>query len=179
MELTDENVIPIFGEAWFYVSKQGQISEILEFYYKDPDEYYKKLLEHGFQEELEAEISNLWNNLDDIFENEENILNQKKVYPKVQHVEIGIRQDPIYPHITWIIYFEGKMFENDENIYESKTDLEKLDYDCKATWIFPKYVKFIDINSAMNYQIINNFILLFQAKKGEFIGGNEKFIFRF
>ena len=177
MELTDENVIPIYGEACFYVSKSGQISEVLDFYYKDPDKYYQKLLELEFKEELKFEISTLWNNLDEIFDEEENILNEKRVFPKVQHVEIGIRQDPIYPHVSWIVQFEGEMLENEENIYESKTDLEKLEYDCKAIWIFPKTVEFIDINSAMNYEIKHGFLLLFQAKKGELIGGNEKFIF--
>ena len=177
MELTDENIIPIFGEAYFHVSNQGEVSEILEFYYSDPDEYYKKLLTPAFKEELENEINTLRNNLDEIFEEEENYLNEQRVYPKVQHVEIGIRQDPIYPHVTWVIHFKGKMHENAENIYESKTELEKLEYDCKATWIFPKTVEFIEINSAMNYQVKNGFLLLFQAKKGELIGGNEKFIF--
>ena len=178
MELTDENIIPVYGEAYFHVSKQGQVSEILEFYYEDTDEYYNNLLKPEFKEELQNEINMLWNNLNNIFEEEENYLNQKRVYPKVQHVEIGIRQSPIYPHVSWIIHFEGEMLEQEENIYESKTELEKLEYDCKATWIFPKSVKIIDINSSMNYQLKNGFILLFEAKKGELIGGNEKFIFR-
>ena len=68
MELTDENVIPIYGEACFYVSKSGQISEVLDFYYKDPDKYYEKLLEPVFKEELESEITTLWKNLDQIFD---------------------------------------------------------------------------------------------------------------
>lgn len=172
--ISDENITPIYAYAYFNVSKNGEIHQLLQYDYYDPDGYYAKLCDKNHQKEYVIEIEKLWLNMDGFLEEEENFVNGKKVKPKVVHVDIGHRGFEYSPYITWLIDFKGE-FKKGENNYKTWTPEEKLEYNCHCIWHFPKNTK-LEIKSNMEFEIQNNIIILW-AQKSDIIGGNEEFNF--
>ncbi|NVM02471.1 MAG: hypothetical protein HWN67_09065 [Candidatus Helarchaeota archaeon] len=174
---SDEDVTPIYAYAYFNVARNGEIHQLLQYDYYDPDEFYANLCHEENQKDFNDEIEKLWNNMENFLGEEKNYINNKKVVPKVVHVDIGHRGSQNLPYITWLIDFKGefKTDRNSKNIYRTWTPKEKLEYDCHCIWHFPEGTK-IKIKTSMSFEIINNLIILW-ARKSDFIGGDEEFTF--
>ncbi|MGQ9723711.1 MAG: hypothetical protein ACUVXA_20625 [Candidatus Jordarchaeum sp.] len=170
-----ENIIPIFAHTFFSVSRDGEFHQLLTYDYYDPDKYYLNL--ESTPEEYEKEIEKLWLNMQGYLEEEINQVNGERVYPKVIFTDLQFRGSENTPFILWIISFKGK-FKEGENIYKTVTEEEVLEYDCDAIWTFPEDCEILSVTTPMDYEIMNNILLLW-AKKGDKIGGHEEIRFRF
>lgn len=169
-----ENVTPLYAHAFFSVSRSGEFHQLLTYDYYDPDEYYLSL-EYN-PEEYDMEIQKLWLNMQDFLEEEVNLVNGKKVYPKVIYTDIQFRGSETMPFILWIISFKGE-FKKGENVYQTVTEEEVLEYDCDAIWVFPEDCRILSVTTPMDYEIMNNILLLW-ARKGDKIGGQEEIRFK-
>ncbi len=169
-----EKITPLYAYAYFSVAQAGEIHQLLQYDYHDPEEYYANLCHEEKQEEFNAEVDMLWNNMDSFLGEEKNFINNKKVTPRVVHVDIGHRGSQVLPYITWLIDFKGE-FKTGKNVYRTWTPEEKLEYDCHCIWHFPQNTK-ISIKTSMNFDIINNLIILW-ARKSDVIGGSEEIVF--
>jgi len=148
-------VTPLYAHAFFSVSRSGEFHQLLTYDYYDPDEYYLNL-EYN-PEEYDMEIQKLWLNMQDFLEEEVNLVNGKKVYPKVIYTDIQFRGSETMPFILWIISFKGE-FKN-------------------AIWVFPEDCRILSVTTPMDYEIMNNILLLW-ARKGDKIGGQEEIRFK-
>ncbi|MHA1269789.1 MAG: hypothetical protein ACTSPY_08405 [Candidatus Helarchaeota archaeon] len=170
MEIIDENIEPIFAQAFFCGSKEGTIKEVLQFDYHDPDCYYKNLEKNS--KELNKELTKLSLNMQQFLDEETNYINKQQIFPKVKLIDIGFRGEiDTMPFITWIIEFKG-IFKKGLNIYEATTPEEELEYNCRSIWSFIENTRIIKIKTKMYYEIMGNHII-FWANKGQIIGGKE------
>ena len=49
-KITDENITPLYAYAYFSVSNSGEIHQLLQYDYYDPDEFYTYLCHEENQE---------------------------------------------------------------------------------------------------------------------------------
>lgn len=171
---SDDNITPIYAYAYFSVANNGEIHQLLQYDYFDPDEFYADLCHEENQTDFNEEIQKLWNNMNYFLSEERNYINNKRVVPEVIHVDIGHRGSKNLPYITWLICFKGE-FKIGKNIYTTFTKPEKLEYDCHCIWHFPINTK-VKIKASMDFEIIDNTIILY-GRKSEIIGGNEQITF--
>jgi hypothetical protein len=169
-----DNVIPLYAHAFFSVSRSGEFHQLLTYDYYDPDEYYLNL--EANPQEYEREIEKLWLNMQGYLEEETNIVNGKKVYPKVIYTDIEFRGSENSPFILWVISFRGE-FRKGENVYVTVTEEEFLEYDCDAIWTFPEGCEILSVTTPMEYEIMDNILILW-ARKGDKIGGREEIRFK-
>lgn len=170
----NDNVIPVFAHAFFSVSRDGEFHQLLTYDYYDPDEYYLNL--ESNPEDYEKEIEKLWLNMQGFLEEEKNKVNGTPVYPKVAYTDIQFRGSENMPFILWVISFKGE-FKKGENVYQTVTEEEVLEYDCDAIWTFPEDCEILSVTTPMDYEIMNNILLLW-ARKGDKIGGHEEIRFK-
>jgi len=167
-------VVPVFAHAFFSVSHDGEFHQLLTYDYYDPDEYYLNL--ESNPEEYEKEIEKLWLNMQGFLEEETNKVNSETVYPKVIYTDIQFRGSENMPFILWVISFKGE-FKKGENVYQTVTEEEVLEYDCDAIWTFPEDCEILSVTTPMDYEIMDNILLLW-ARKGDKIGGHEEIRFK-
>ncbi|MBD3229985.1 MAG: hypothetical protein GF329_17515 [Candidatus Lokiarchaeota archaeon] len=164
----DEEIVPIFAQAFFAGSRNGTIKQLLQFDYHDPTCFYKTLEQD--EKELDIELTKLSTNMQSFLDEEENTINNQRVFPEVKFIDLGFRGDTM-PFISWIIEFKG-IFNKGLNEYIAITPEEELDYDCRSIWSFTEGTRIIKIKSQMNYEICENQIA-FWASKSDVIGGKE------
>lgn len=170
----NEEVVPIFARSHFFVSLEGQITQILTFHYYDGERYYAHL--QASPEDLQEDLEKITINMSQFLAEEKNILNGERVHPQIIHTELFFQGEPFLPTILMFIEFGGPILKG-KNLYESWTDEEQLEYDCIATWTFPEKTTVLKIVSKLQY-IIHPYALIFKAKKGDWIGGHEKIYFQ-
>jgi hypothetical protein len=164
----------VFAHAFFSVSSVGEFHQLLTYDYYDPEEYYLNL--ESKPEEYDKEIEKLWLNMQGFLEEETNKVNGKTVYPKVIYTDIQFRGSENMPFIIWVISFKGE-FKKGENVYVTLTKEEVLEYDCDALWAFPEDCEILSVTTPMDYEIMDNILLLW-ARKGDKIGGHEEIRFK-
>lgn len=166
---------PIYASGYFFVRETGLIEEIVEFYYYDPGELYKQILEDPAKLKKEKEI--LVRNMQFYLDEEEVLINNTRVYPKVVDLDIGLREDSKHPYVAFFIVFAG-YFRPGLNIYEDRYGPVEAEYDYKVTWIFPTKSRIVHVEVGVPYAIINSGRgLVFKVKKGTKIKGYERIDF--
>ena len=168
----NEKVIPIYASSFFSVSCDGEFHQLLQYDYYDPEGYYSGLEEEEFK--FTEEIKKLWVNMQSFLEDETNKINGKMVYPKVKFCDIQHRTKK-NPYIIWVITFK-EAFQKGINLYETKTDEEKLEYNCYVIWQFSVETRNLKVDTKLYYDIFGNRIILW-GEKGMMIGGYERIRF--
>jgi len=166
-------IVPIHAEAFFSVSKTGEIHQRLIFDYDDPDEYYYSIIDDEMK--LADELGKVSANMQDFLDDETVIINKIKVRPKVIFCDIIHRGKPEIPSITFVIEFKGTFFEG-KNLIDTYTDEEYAPYDFEVVWKFPEGSEIIDVDTPLHYEI-DGTILYLWAYEGEKVGGREKIAF--
>ena len=163
-----EEVIPVYASSFFSVSSEGEFHQFLQYDYYDPKGYYTHLAE----EEVSKEVQTCWANMQGYLEEETNKVNGKMVYPEVDFCDIQFHGSWKNPFIVWVITFRGE-FQSGINVYETRTDEEKLEYDCYVIWQFPRTTKkILAVDTKLYHDILGNRIVLW-GDKGMTIGGKE------
>ncbi|MFX1294617.1 MAG: hypothetical protein ACFFD2_07165 [Promethearchaeota archaeon] len=164
----EEKIVPVHASSFFSISRDGEFHQLLQYDYYDPEGYYS-----SFEEaELSREIEKVWLNMQSYLEEETNKVNGKIIYPKVEFCDILHRGRQERPFIIWIITFKGEFYKG-INVYETKTDVEKLEYDCYVVWQFPQKTKIINVDTKLFYDIFGSRIVLW-GEQGMNIGGFER-----
>ncbi len=169
----DYEIVPIHAEAFFSVSKTGEIHQRLIFDYDDPGEYYYSLLDDDLK--LNEEIEKVVLNMQEFLDEEKVILNKIRVRPKVTFCDIIHRGRPDIPSITFVIEFKGTFFEG-KNVIDTYTEKEYAPYDFEVIWKFPDGTEIVDIDTPLHYEIQDSILYLW-AYEGEKVGGAERIAF--
>ncbi|RLE80275.1 MAG: hypothetical protein DRJ52_06750 [Thermoprotei archaeon] len=165
-------VKPVHALCFFSVSLLGDVNQLLVFDYYDPDLYYAKLVERKL---IDYELETIASNMQDYLDEEKVLVNGRRVYPEVRHIDIAFRGTPKNPSIYFIIYFKGYL-KPGENTYEDYYESERVEYDYEFYWIFPPgvQVKKVVIDG---FYTINNNILSVYVERGSYVKGYEKIVF--
>ncbi|MCD6488576.1 MAG: hypothetical protein J7K21_05060 [Desulfurococcales archaeon] len=167
--------IPVFGQGFFYVWHNGKIDQIIVFDYFDPDQYYYKVLNN--KEMYLKEKTMLMNNMQYYLDQEKVLINGNRSFPRVKHVDIGLRGDPRYPFIIFFIEFGG-VFVKGLNVYENIYEEEVVDYSYIVYWIFSEGLKAVEADVGVKYELASDaHILKFFVRKGTRVGGYERIVF--
>jgi hypothetical protein len=87
-----EEVVPVYAQG-FYVVSPGVVNMVIIFDYMDRGQHYAKLLRRG-GEELEREVSTVWENMQRFMDEEIVRINGQRVRPLIHDVYIALRGSP-------------------------------------------------------------------------------------
>jgi len=171
-----EYVEPAYAQGFFAVSRTGIVYQIVVFDYHDPESYYYNLTED--EEALTNELEFLKDSMQALLDQEKVVVNGVKTNPRVVDVDLGFRGSPIRPYLTFFIFFKGD-FKNGVNIYENWYESEEAEYDFDAYWFFPPKTEILEVIASGITEIFGaQNILVISVKRGEYISGYEKIVFR-
>ncbi len=166
---------PLYAQGFFHLRRNGFVDQTVVFDYYDPDHYYAKLLRD--RDRLSREIRMLMNNMQYYLDQERVLINGEDTYPRVVHVEIGVRGRPDISYIVFLIVFKGELVKG-INTYENIYEEEEVDYDYTVYWVFPESIRVIEADVGVPYRIYSDGrILFFKVPHGTRIGGYEKIVF--
>jgi len=160
----------------FYVVSPGVVNMVIIFDYLDRGQYYAKLLRRG-GEELEREISSVWENMQRFMDEEIVRINGQRVRPVIHDVYIALRGGPTRPYITFIGSFPAPLREG-ENLYENYYEEEVAGYDYEAVWVLPEGAEVFEWFFGGEVETSEPNILRVVVAKGTHVGGREYIRFR-
>uniref|UniRef100_A0A7C3WKQ3 Uncharacterized protein n=1 Tax=Thermofilum pendens TaxID=2269 RepID=A0A7C3WKQ3_THEPE len=165
---------PLSAIGFFSVSRRLEVYQVIVFDYLDTSGEYAQIVED--EERLQRELEMLSSNMQKFLDNEEVVINGKRVKPRVLSVDVGFRGTPEEVYITFFIYFKGKPVKG-ENYYENIYEEEVAEYPISAYWFFPpgSHVKIVDMSGDIALLAPN--IVAVKLEEGEKIQGYERIVF--
>ncbi|RLF14012.1 MAG: hypothetical protein DRJ66_06800 [Thermoprotei archaeon] len=169
-----ESVRPIHAQEYFTVSTDGEVTQIITFYYHDPEGYYRELAEEGrIGKELDKMVINMQSFLDE----ERIYINERRVRPEVVGADLSFLGSPEIVSAIFIIKFKGTI-QKGINVYEDHYEPEITEYGYEIYWVFPLGWKILDVEMAGDHEIIGDGnILVVWAEEGTNTGGHERIMF--
>ncbi len=168
------NVIPIYAQGIFTVSKSGYINQIIVFDYYDPGGYYRKVVSDGTL--YNEEMNKLALNMQSFLNEEEVLVNNVRVRPKVRSVSLGFRGSYRYPYVLFVIGFKIPLRKG-ENTYVNKYEAEVAEYNYEVLWVFEEGMRVTYVNVGFEYDLMGDRILMFSVSKGMNTPGYEEIRF--
>ncbi len=177
LEEASEAVEPVHGQGFFYVGYR-YISYYLVFDYVDPLGYYDVVL--GDEKLFEEETAKLAYNMQELVDQEKVIVNGEKVRPRVVMVDIGRRGRRGRVFIVFALRFQAPLRPG-VNVYENYYDVEDIDYDYEAYWVFPPGSRILEVDMGSgteDWDVVGGNVLAIYGRRGGRTGGYEKIVFR-
>ncbi|MEM1645950.1 MAG: hypothetical protein QXL96_08830 [Ignisphaera sp.] len=172
LEEASKHVEPVYAQGFFYVSL-GYISYYLVFDYNDPYGYYETVLRD--EKLFNDEVSKLWANMQSFLDDEQVVVNNVKVKPRIVMIDIGFRGSKRRPTIVFCIRFKAPI-KIGLNIYENRYEPEVVEYDYVAYWVFPPSSRILKVDMGSGgeeWDIVSKNILVIYGYKGRKTGGYE------
>jgi hypothetical protein len=171
---TANGVKPIHAHGFFWVSREGNMNQTIIFDYYDEKGYYASLLHKP--DEYEQELTKLFHSMQNLLDQEKILINNIKCKPKVLTVSLDHRGLENLPCISFLITFKGQM-KTGLNTYENFYEKGIVEYDYESYWVFPERTKILEVESSIEYEIVNKNILIMRAREGDKYSGHEKILF--
>ncbi len=170
-----EEVLPIHGQGFFTVDRNGLVYQVVVFDYYDPNEYYASLVHRPI--DYRREMERLYASMQALLDSEKVVVNGERVYPEVYSVSFEHRGDPSLVYITFIIMFQAPI-RRGENVYENWYEEEEAEYDYEVYWVFPPGSLVEEVTTRTEYEVLgDDNIVLMWARKGDKVGGYERIKF--
>ncbi len=166
---SEDFVEPIHAESFFSVSATGEIHERLSFEYLDLEGFYKQVTQD--EKLLEKEIAKLSNNMQYFLDEERVEINEQRVKSMVQYTDIFLKGSSQVVAIVYLIDFAG-VFHKGGNKIQTWLEEEEAPYDFEIIWRFPYGTQIVEIDSKLDHEIYNDFVVLW-ALEGDRVGGYE------
>ncbi|MHA1699048.1 MAG: hypothetical protein ACTSWN_09445 [Promethearchaeota archaeon] len=162
---------PIYAQSIISVTHIGEkivFNQILIYDYKDVspahDYQYAIVTNPRF---LKEELKALGNNMQKFLDEEENFVNGKRVFPRVEKVLIDFKTESRYPYFTWLIRFEGDISEDGIQVYEARVEPAKLEYDVRSIYLFPLGTKVLEIITSLENENRPSNVIVYRGFKGQ------------
>lgn len=168
------NMEPMSATGIFTVTRDLEVYQIIIFEYFDDKRIYFSLTEN--LEDYERELERLAQVMQGFLDEEEVVINDERVRPKVVGVDIGFKDIPEEPFITYFIFFKGKP-QKGTNYYENIYEGELAEYPITAYWYFPPQSRVLNVEASGDVSIIGNNIVVMRLAEGDRISGYEKIVF--
>lgn len=177
LERASEMVQPIHAQGFFHVA-QNHISYYIVFDYNDPLRYYYRILQD--QQLYEQETQTLYQNMQQLIDQEKVVVNGQRVRPVVEMVDIGFRGRPTRPFIVFAVSFKAPL-KPGVNTYENTYEPETISYNYEAYWILPPGSTILEVDMGPGneeWSIVGGNILAIYGRRGQRTGGYEKIVFQ-
>ncbi|WP_440059160.1 hypothetical protein ACSU1N_05070 [Thermogladius sp. 4427co] len=166
---------PIYGYGFFRVDLSGLVDETIVFLYYDPERLYARI--RTSKRDLEKELRTLADNMQYYLDMEKVYINNQRVYPKVEHVEIGPTVKEEIAYIVYNISFKG-ILRKGLNTYVDEYEEETSEYEYIVYWLFPEGSRIVRASLDVPYNIIMyGRGLVFKVPKGVRLKGREEIVF--
>jgi len=167
---------PLYGQGTFVVCENGYITQEVVFDYIDEGLHYWNLLSH--EDRLNEELNSIVDNMQSFIDEEVVKINGKRVFPKINGVDLGFRGLESRPYIKFYISFKGEL-RRGMNVYEDLYEPEYVEYDYTVTWIFTGNLKVLRAYFGVEYDVLaDGKIIIFSMPKGSNTPGYEKIEFK-
>ena len=166
---------PMSAMGVFTVTKNLEVYQIVVFEYFDDKRVYFSLTESI--EDYEKELDRLADVMQKFLDEEEVVINDERVRPKVVGVDIGFKDMPEEPFITYFIFFRGKPRKG-LNYYENIYEGELAEYPITAYWYFPPTSKVVNVVASGDVSVLGDNIVVMRLAEGDRISGYEKIVFK-
>ncbi len=169
-----EQVRPVHAEGTFTVAP-GVIMYYLLFEYYDPLGYYDAVLRD--RRLLEQEVAKLHYNMQGFLDEEEVVVNGKRVRPRVVLVDIAFRGRKASPVIIFGIRVPAPIRPG-RNVYENRYEPEKAEYDYVVYWMFPPGTRIVEVDmGGEEWEVTETGVLAIYGRRGRRVSGYEKIVF--
>ena len=175
-------ITPIFASSQMRITQVGRkvkFSNVIQYDYIDPGQ---NTAPHSYQlflknpRTLSREIEMYWSNLQTFLDEEQNLINNRRVALTVVHCSIFFRQ-PDRPCVQWVVEFEGSIHPG-KNIYENRIDPETLEYPIVSHYIFNTPLSVQAITSSIAHELNRTKrIIHYSGKTGDRLDGYESITF--
>ncbi|MFW9918522.1 MAG: hypothetical protein ACFFED_02915 [Candidatus Thorarchaeota archaeon] len=166
---SEDFVEPIHAESFFSVSHTGEIHERLCFEYLDLEGHYRQVTQD--ESLLEKEITKLASNMQYFLDEERVEINGDRVKSIVRYTDIFLKGSSEVVAVVYLIDFAGRFQPGGNNI-QTWLEEENAPYDFEIIWRFPYGTQVVEIDSKLEHEIYNDFVVLW-ALEGDRVGGYE------
>ncbi|MHA2060504.1 MAG: hypothetical protein ACW976_06980 [Candidatus Ranarchaeia archaeon] len=166
--------VPLHANSVYNLALGDNVIQTLYFDYYDPDGFYDTLSHDPKTHKVE--ITKLWSNLQYYLDRETVRVNGQETPQKIVHVNYdhhGLRN---MPYVYWVIRWLGSKIQQGKNIIESIAEQEVAKYDFEIVWVFPENTQVTDVQTKLQYEILDGILSLW-GRKGDTVGGKEIFSF--
>nr|MDO8112796.1 hypothetical protein [Candidatus Sigynarchaeota archaeon] len=178
MNAQDDPLRPIHARSIIHVSIHG--NDILDFAqeitydYVDTSNgaYFDKVVHDA--EFLRQEIATVEKNMQSSLDEEINLVNGARVYPRILNTAVDFKTEPRYPYYTWLIAWNGSTSISGKQVYEVKTEPAALEYSAKSTYILPSNARIVEVDSSLAYENVLKNIIVFRGSRGDMVQEIER-----
>jgi hypothetical protein len=179
MNAQDDPLRPIHARSVIQISHRGDamvdFSQVLEYDYEDIS---RENLYHASVTSdsrfVKEEISVLERNMQGFLDEEKNVVNGTRVYPRVVTTFITFRGDPRYPTSTWLITWSATVDIDDTFTYEASVEPAMLEYPVESIYTLPPNARVIGVESSLPYDNTIKNIVVFRGVKGDEVKAVER-----
>ncbi|MEX2682868.1 MAG: hypothetical protein Q6373_014855 [Candidatus Sigynarchaeota archaeon] len=175
----DDPLRPIHARSVIQISHRGDgtidFSQVLEYDYEDvsgENVYHRRVMSDP--QFVKEEISALERNLQVFLDEETNVVNGTRVFPRIVTAFISFRGEPRYPTCTWLITWSAGVGNSQTFTYEARVEPETLDYGVESIYTLPPNARVVSIESSLPYDNAIKNIIIFRGAKGDKVGEIER-----
>lgn len=154
------------------------LHQVINFYYHDPDEYYRSIKDILTSEENSPEFEEIIENMQSYLDEDEVLVNSHEIFLDIIEAYISYPPQNSYfnPLLTFEIKSSSYSLINGLNRIELYGDKQIAPYPINIKWTLPG--KVFTVNSESEKKLVGNKIL-FSTNQNDFIGGYELIEFLF
>nr|MDO8083476.1 hypothetical protein [Candidatus Sigynarchaeum springense] len=175
----DDPLRPIHARSVIQISHRGDgtidFSQVLEYDYEDvsgKDVYHHRVTSDP--RFVKEEISVLERNMQGFLDEETNVVNGLRVFPRVLTTFIAFRGEPRYPTCTWLIAWSANVGDSDTFTYDARVEPATLEYGVESIYTLPPNARVVSIESSLPYDNAIKNIIIFRGAKGDKVGEIER-----
>ncbi|MGC9011568.1 hypothetical protein WLZ34_01195 [Thermogladius sp. KZ2Tp1] len=166
---------PIYGYGFFHVHDSGLVDQTIVFLYSDPGRLYLEISKDPVKRGREIEL--LARNMQYFLDEERVYINNKRVYPVVKDVDIGVAGLENLAYIVFKIVFKGELRKG-LNHYLNEYEEETAEYDYTVYWVFPENARFVRASLNVPYEVVlEGRGVKFTVARGTRLPGREEIVF--
>ncbi len=175
----DDPLRPIHARSVIQISHRGNgtvdFSQVLEYDYVDisgDDLYHHRVTSDP--QFVKDEASVLERNMQGFLDEETNVVNGTRVYPRVLTTFTTFRGEPRHPTCTWLIAWSVNAGAGDTFTYEARVEPATLEYGVESIYTLPPNARVVGIESSLPYDNAIRNIIVFRGAKGDEVGEVER-----
>ncbi len=170
---------PVHARSVIQISHRGDgtidFSQVLEYDYEDisgANVYHRKVTSDP--QFVKEEIAALERNMQGFLDDETNVVNGTRVYPRVLEAFIAFRGEPRHPVSTWLIAWSANISDSNTFTYEARVEHDTLEYGAESIYMLPPNARVVAIESSLPYDNAIKNIIIFRGAKGDKVGEIER-----
>ncbi len=175
----DDPLRPVHARSVIQISHRGDgtvdFSQVLEYDYEDvsgTNAYHSRVVSDP--RFVKEELSVLERNMQGFLDDETNVVNGTRVYPRVLTVFVAFRGEPRHPVCTWLISWSANAGSGCTFTYEARVEPATLEYEVESIYTLPPNARVVGIESSLPYDNAIKNVIVFRGANGDKVGEIER-----